>query len=60
MERSDWATKNEREMPFWREDMTVDEYIAEHRYFYMNLKKFREGTYVPLWKQKQSESDVHK
>lgn len=41
------------EYPFVRKGMTVDEYEAEKEYYGKHLKEVRDGTYLPLWKQKK-------
>lgn len=48
----DWATASLKEVPFWREDMSPEEYDIEREYLARNWSKVREGTYIPLWKQK--------
>ncbi|MCM1115751.1 MAG: hypothetical protein NC397_09665 [Clostridium sp.] len=49
----DWATPTLKECPWWRDDMTPEEYDIEREYygtyFYDLVQK---GKYVPLWKQK--------
>lgn len=52
-ENKDWASAGLKEMPFWRNGMTPEEYDAEREYYLKNIKLFREGKYIPLWKQKQ-------
>ena len=49
----EWATPGLKEVPFWRDDMSPEEYEIERDYFLKNWNKFREGLYVPLWKQKK-------
>ena len=44
--KSDWARGTIKEVPFWREDMSIEEYEEERNY--MNNR------YIPLWKQKQT------
>lgn len=49
---SDWASATLKEVPFWREDMTPEEYEREREYHAKNfLTLVRNGKYVPLWKQ---------
>jgi len=51
---NDWASPTLREVPFWRDGMTPEEYEIEREYFYKNLDSLvKEGKYIPLWKQKQ-------
>ena len=39
-------------MPFWREDMSPDEYNIERMYFDLKWEEYKKGEYIPLWKQK--------
>lgn len=41
------------EYPFVREGMTPEEFDEELKYLGENYDKYREGTYQPLWKQKE-------
>lgn len=41
------------EYPFVRKGMSVEEYEKERDYWGTHLKEVKEGTYVPLWKQKK-------
>lgn len=50
---SDWSTATLREVPFWREGMTPEEYDAEREYLGRNWDLFLKGEYVPLWKQNE-------
>lgn len=54
MKASTWATLNECESPFWREDMTQEEYETERTYWLAHFQDLMNGTYVPLWKQKKA------
>lgn len=58
MDENDWATETLKEVPFWREDMTPDEYDTERKYYAKNYHLIRDGKmkYVPLWKQKQEKN----
>lgn len=47
----DWANGTLKEVPFWRDGMTVEEYEKERNYLHDNWNKLMDGTYVPLWKQ---------
>ena len=49
----DWATPTVKEVPFWRDDMTPEEYEIEREYYYKNFALVRKREYVPLWKQKE-------
>lgn len=48
---SDWATETIKEVPFWRDDMTPEEYDTEREYFIKHWENFKSGEYLPLWKQ---------
>ena len=50
-QESSWASPTLKEVPFWREDMTPEEYDIEREYFAKNFNLFKEGKYQPLWKQ---------
>ena len=52
MAESDWATPNQKEAPYWRKGMSIEEYEAERTYFFQHLKEFSNFTYQPMWKQK--------
>ena len=45
------------EYPFVYEGMTVEEYHGEKEYWGKHLKEVRQGTYLPLWKQKSENND---
>ena len=48
----DWATPGMKEYPFWRNDMTIDEFDKEREYYLKNFEQLvLTGKYVPLWKQ---------
>lgn len=47
-----WATETLKEVPFWREDMSPEEYEVERTYYYNNWDLVESLKYVPLWKQK--------
>lgn len=53
MGENNWATGTLKEVPFWRDDMTPEEYEKEREYFYRHWDDYRNGIYVPLWKQKR-------
>lgn len=39
--------------PFYRTGMSADEYMREKIYLNENVDIFIDGTYVPLWRQRQ-------
>ena len=51
-EDNKWATETLKEVPFWREGMTPEEYDIEREYFYSHWGEYTRGQYVPLWKQR--------
>ncbi len=56
--KDSWASPTLKEVPFWREDMGPEEYDIEREYYAKNWDMVRNGTYIPLWKQKQVEKGV--
>ncbi len=40
-----------KEQPFYRAGMSSEEIAKEREYLNLNLQKFYEGKYMPLWKQ---------
>lgn len=54
---NDWATPTLKEVPFWREGMTPEEYNIERSYYLSlyDLWRKRKAEYKPLWKQRQEE-----
>ncbi len=56
MEGTDWATYTLKEVPFWRDGMSPEEYDIEREYMYDNYHLLREGKYVPLWQQKLNQA----
>lgn len=50
----DWATETLKEVPFWRDDMTPEEYDIEREYYAKNFNSVKEGKYIHLWKQATS------
>lgn len=50
---SNWATYTLREVPFWRDGMSPEEYDEEREYLGENYKMLQDGTYMPLWKQRE-------
>ena len=51
---SEWAKGTIKEVPFWREDMSVEEYEKERAYMIEHWDDVKNGSYVPLWKQKNN------
>lgn len=53
MTQDNWASPTLKEAPFWREDMTPEEYEIERTYYYEHFHDLvKKGLYTPLWKQK--------
>ena len=52
-----WATETLKEVPFWRNDMTPEEYDIEREYFARNFNLIKNGEHIPLWKQKNEFSE---
>ena len=48
-----WASGTLKEAPFWREGMTPEEYDEENMYLGEHWSDLVNGTYEPLWKQRQ-------
>lgn len=46
----EWATASLKEVPFWRDGMSVEEYEKEREYYYKHIDDVKAGTYKPLWK----------
>lgn len=51
MDKSSWASGTIKEVPFWREDMTPEEYDLEREYWINHWDDYTNGKYIPLWKQ---------
>lgn len=49
-EDNKWATETLKEVPFWREGMTPEEYDIEREYFYTHWEEYTRGEYTPLWR----------
>ena len=49
-----WASGTLKEAPFWREGMTPEEYDEENMYLDEHWSDLVNGTYEPLWKQRQN------
>ena len=52
-EEHSWATASLKEAPFWREDMTPEEYDTERLFLIENWDAYKRGCYRPLWMEKQ-------
>ena len=53
----DWARGTIKETPFWRDGMSVEEYEEERNYLMEHWQELRQGTYTPLWKQREKYSE---
>ena len=51
MDNKDWATYTLKEVPYWRDGMTPEEYDKEREYYYRNLGLVKSGEYKPLRQQ---------
>lgn len=52
---NEWATLTLKEVPFWRDGMTPEEYDKERIYFYENFDLYKTGSYIPLWQQENKQ-----
>ena len=52
--KNDWANPMLKEAPFWRDGMSPEEYIVEEEYYDKCFQQVLDGTYVPLWQQKEN------
>ena len=52
-----WATGTLKEVPFWREGMSVEEYEIERIYFIKHWDDYTNNKYLPLWRQKELEKE---
>lgn len=50
-QNKNWAPHSVREVPFWRDGMSPEEYEVERRYYYDNYDLVKQRKYMPLWKQ---------
>ena len=53
----DWARATLKEVPFWRDGMSVEEYERERDYLNLHLEDLKNGKYIPLWKQEKPQSE---
>lgn len=51
-EKDRWYSPPMMEVPFWRDDMTLEEYEEEYAYYEEHYADVQRGIYEPLWKQK--------
>ncbi len=51
----DWATPTLKEAPFYFDGITPEQYETENEYLWKNMDKLKNGTYKPLWKQKNNQ-----
>lgn len=51
MAENEWATPTLKEVPFWRDGMSTEEYDKEREFYYRHMDDVRNGIYQPLWKQ---------
>ncbi len=49
--KNDWAHPTLKEVPYWREGMTPEEYEIEREYYCKNFNLVRKRKYFPLWVQ---------
>lgn len=52
-DEKDWSTATLREVPFWRDGMTVEEYEEERTYYIEHYDPYDMKDYLPLWKQRE-------
>ena len=52
---NEWATITLKEVPFWRDGMTPEEYDKERTYFFENFDSYKTGSYIPLWQQENKQ-----
>ena len=51
------ATPTLKEVPFWRDGMTPEEYDIEREYYAKNFNLVQQRKYKPLWKQKEEQEN---
>ncbi|MCM1115614.1 MAG: hypothetical protein NC397_08980 [Clostridium sp.] len=55
MDKQNWAVPELRKYPWWRDNMTPEEYDEERDYYYENFESLvKKGLYKPLWQQKNN------
>jgi|GEM_PF-4562569 len=47
-----WASHSTREVPFWRDDITIEEYEEERIHWLTHLAEKRMSEYKPLYKER--------
>ena len=52
MAENNWATPTMKEVPFWYDGISEEEYEKEREYYFKNFNLVQKGMYIPLWKQK--------
>lgn len=52
-EKNRWYSPTMMEVPFWRDDITLEEYEKEMAYYEEHYADVQRGIYEPLWKQKK-------
>lgn len=52
MNNTDWADHNVKEVPYWYDGITPEEYLKEEAYYYAHYNDLvTKGKYKPLWQQ---------
>ena len=51
-DNTEWATETLKGAPFWRDGMTPEEYDLEREYLQRHWEELKDGTYLPIWKQR--------
>lgn len=54
MDKSEWASETIKEVPFWRNDMSPEEYDIEREYLATHWNDLQTGQYTPLWQQNKN------
>ena len=49
MDKYIWATETMKEVPFWHDDITQEEYEAEREHYMQMMSTGRAKEYQPLW-----------
>ena len=55
--KSDWARGTIKEVPFWREDMSVEEYEEERNYLNQHWTDYMNNRYAVLYFNTTSSAD---
>ena len=48
-----WCYGTLREVPFYFDGITPEQYDKEREYWIKNWEQYKRGEYVPLWKQEK-------